>query len=197
MRYSSTHKEEVREKLLAASQAIAKAGGFSTTGVDALMGAIGLTGGAFYSHFPSKQALFEAVIEREMANSSDMLAGDGSSAPDHVAKRLRGYLSTFHATHPEQGCALPTLGAEISRAQPEVRKAVEACLKKVHDNWAERVEDSDAAWALIAQCVGALMLARSVDSDKTRKEILAANRRFIDEAHSLEHPLQPPSGNQA
>ena len=73
MRYSSTHKEEVRERLLATSQAIAKAGGFSTTGVDALMGAIGLTGGAFYSHFPSKQALFEAVIEREMANSSDML----------------------------------------------------------------------------------------------------------------------------
>ncbi|WP_269758943.1 TetR/AcrR family transcriptional regulator [Variovorax sp. E3] len=54
MRYSNSHKEEIREKLLASGRAIAKRGGFTTTGVDALMPAIGLTGGEFYSHFPSK-----------------------------------------------------------------------------------------------------------------------------------------------
>lgn len=60
MRYSSTHKQETRQKLLDSSRAIAKKGGFDSTGVDALMSAIGLTGGAFYSHFRSKADLFES-----------------------------------------------------------------------------------------------------------------------------------------
>jgi TetR/AcrR family transcriptional regulator, transcriptional repressor for nem operon len=58
MRYSPTHKQETRNKLLDSSRAIAKKGGFDTTGVDALMSAIGLTGGAFSSHYASKGDLF-------------------------------------------------------------------------------------------------------------------------------------------
>jgi len=186
MRYSPTHKQETRAKLLASSKAIAKLGGFEATGVDALMAAIGLSGGAFYSHFPSKQALFEELVREELESSSQMLAGDERSEPDHVAKRLRGYLSSFHAANPESGCALPTLGPEIARSSPAVRKAAEKSLKQTHDSWSERIDDSDGAWALIAQCVGALVLARSVESEKTRKEILAACRRHIGRTHSLE-----------
>lgn len=186
MRYSSTHKQETRGKLLASSRSIAKQGGFGSTGVDALMSAIGLTGGAFYSHFPSKQALFEELVQQELENSAQMLAGDADSPADHVAKQLRGYLSSFHAANPDSGCALPTLGPEIARAGPEVRKAVEKSLKHTQKSWSTRLDDSDAAWSLIAQCVGALVLARSVESDKTRKEILAACRRHISQMHDLE-----------
>jgi TetR/AcrR family transcriptional repressor of nem operon len=186
MRYSSTHKEQTREKLVASSRAIAKQGGFESTGVDALMSAIGLTGGAFYSHFPSKQALFEALIAEEVKNSAEMLAGDENSPSDHVAKCLRSYLSSFHALHPEGGCMLPTLGPEIARATPEVRASVEQALKSTQKSWATRTGDSDAAWALIAQCVGALVLARAVESERTRKGILAASRRFLSKTLGLE-----------
>lgn len=182
MRYAKTHKDEIRQKLLESSRAIAKRGGFKATGVDALMGSIGLTGGAFYSHFPSKQALFEALIAQEMDNSSTMLAGDHNSPDNHVAKCLRNYLSSFHAMNPEVGCVLPTLGAEIAHAGPEVRSTVEAALKRTQKSWSQRTGDPDAGWALIAQCVGALVLARAVESDRTRKEILAASRRFLDKA---------------
>ncbi len=186
MRYSSTHKQETRARLLASSRSIAKRGGFASTGVDALMSAIGLTGGAFYSHFPSKQALFEELVREELQNSAHMLAGHDDASADHVAKRLRGYLSSFHAANPETGCVLPTLGPEIARAGPAVRKAAEASLRHTQESWHRRLEDPDAAWALIAQCVGALVLARSVESDKIRKEILAACRRYISRMHSLE-----------
>ena len=180
MRYANTHKEDTRNKLLASSRAIAKKGGFQSTGVDALMASIGLTGGAFYSHFPSKQALFEAIIALEIDNSADMLAVDADSPDNHVAKCLRDYLSTFHAMNPEVGCVLPTMGAEIARAGPEVRSTVERGLKRTHKSWSARTGDADVAWGLIAQCVGALVLARAVESDKTRKEILASSRRFLD-----------------
>jgi len=179
MRYTKTHKEETRKKLLDASSAIAKKGGFSSTGVDALMSSIGLTGGAFYSHFQSKQELFEAIVEQEMQKSSDMMAGDRESPDNHVAKCVRDYLSSFHAVTPEVGCILPTLGAEIARAGPAVRQKVERGLKQTQQSWCARTGDGDAAWALIAQLVGALVLARTVESEKTRKEILAASRRFL------------------
>jgi AcrR family transcriptional regulator len=188
MRYAKTHKEETRQKLLDSSRAIAKKGGFKATGVDALMASIGLTGGAFYSHFPSKQALFEALVQEEMANSSAMLAGDQDSPDNHVAKCLRDYLSSFHAMNPEVGCVLPTLGPEIAQAGPEVRSTVEAALKHTQKSWSQRTGDADAGWALIAQCVGAVVLARAVESERTRKEILAASRRFLDKALAASAP---------
>jgi AcrR family transcriptional regulator len=192
MRYPSTHKEETRKKLIGSARAIAKRGGFGTTGVDELMASIGLTGGAFYGHFPSKEALFAELVEQEISNSAEMLAVDESSPPDHVAKRLRSYLSSAHALHPETGCVLPTLGPEIARAAPEVRATVEQGLKRLQKSWSGRIGDPDAAWALIAQCVGALVLSRAVESERTRKEILASSRRFIDETHALdEKPARP------
>ena len=193
MRYAKTHKDQTRQKLLDSSRAIAKKGGFKATGVDALMASIGLTGGAFYSHFPSKQALFEALVQEEMDNSSAMLAGDKDSPDNHVAKCVRDYLSSFHAMNPEVGCVLPTLGAEIAQAGPEVRRTVEAALKRTQKSWGERTGDPDAGWALIAQCVGAVVLARAVESERTRKEILAASRRFLDKALPASVMPQPRS----
>ena len=73
MRYSAEHKALTREKLLHSSGAIAKQGGFSAAGVDGLMKAIGLTGGAFYSHFASKNDLFAAIVERELQHSLQRL----------------------------------------------------------------------------------------------------------------------------
>ena len=189
MRYSSTHKQETREKLLNSSQAIAKKGGFDSTGVDALMGAIGLTGGAFYSHFGSKAELFAEVIQRELTNSAEMLAGEDETAEDHFVKRIRSYLSSSHALHPESGCVLSTLGPEIARSGPAVRASVEESAKKLQSSWKQRLDDPDAAWALIAQCVGAILLARVVETDRTRQQILASSRRFLGRSIERLEPL--------
>ena len=180
MRYSKTHKEETRRKLMDSSRALVKKGGFGTTGVDTLMSAVGLTAGAFYSHFPSKQALLEAVLEEEIANSIAMLQASPDAPPDQAITNLRMYLSAAHAAHPEAGCVLPALGAEIGRGTGGVRTIVEDGLKRMHDSWDAKLGDGEAAWSVMAQCVGALILARSVKSDKTRNEILEANRNHLE-----------------
>jgi AcrR family transcriptional regulator len=180
MRYARSHKQETRDKLIDSSRAIAKKGGFGTTGVDALMAAVGLSGGAFYSHFKSKGELFAALVERELIDSTERLAGTPDAPPDDVDKYLRSYLSSQHALHPESGCVLPALGAEIARADPDVRATVERALKKTQRVWSSRLGgDDDAAWAVMAQCVGALILARIVESPRARGEILASSRRSI------------------
>jgi TetR/AcrR family transcriptional regulator, transcriptional repressor for nem operon len=73
-----------------------------------------------------------------------------------------------------------------ARADPEVKATVEQGLKQLQKSWAGRIGNPDAAWALIAQCVGALVLARCVESERTRKDILASSRRFIEEKHAVD-----------
>src|SRR5262249_7397470 len=125
---------------------------------------------------------------QELTNSSEMLAG-AETDDDHFVKRIRSYLRISHALHPETGCALPTLGAEIARADPAVRATVEQSAKKLHSSWKERLADPDAAWAFLAQWAGAILLARVVESDRTRQQILASSRRFLGRSIEQLEPL--------
>jgi TetR/AcrR family transcriptional repressor of nem operon len=178
MRYSPEHKEALRQRLIERARALSKRGGFEVTSIDTLMHSVGLSGAAFYRHFASKQELFSTVVEEEMSQSLKMLGGLVHGSDEAFAACLRGYLSLSHATHPEEGCAIPALGAEISRAAARDRSAVEKALLQLQRRWSERLhDDSDAAWSALSQCVGALLLARIVERDDLRREILAAVRR--------------------
>jgi AcrR family transcriptional regulator len=69
MRYQSGYKAEKRKQLLEISGQLAKKNGFAVTGIDGFMKAAGVTSGAFYSHFSSKQDLFKALVENELKDS--------------------------------------------------------------------------------------------------------------------------------
>lgn len=181
MRYSAEHKAQTREKLLSSSGAIAKRGGFSATGVDGLMKAIGLSGGAFYSHFPSKDDLFSAIVERELSQSLQLLAErvDGEDSRAGLQRCLDIYLNMAHVEHPDSGCALPTLGAEIARADLPVREQAEHWIGRLQQAWAEILGDEQKAWAILCQCVGALLLARMLANPQVQQEVLDASRQLV------------------
>ena len=183
MRYSATHKEETRQKLLESSGAIAKSGGFATTGVDGLMKAIGLTGGAFYSHFPSKNDLFTAIVQRELSQSliGHVARGDGFNR-DKLERCLAHYLSMAHLQSPDTGCAIPALGAEIARADLAVREEAEHWMLQLQRAWAEILDDGELAWALLSQCVGAVVVARMLAREETQADVLEASRSFLGKA---------------
>jgi len=113
----------------------------------------------------------------------EMQAGGKNASGEQLELCLRNYLSTFHALHPEEGCVLPALGGEIARAEPEVRLAVEKGLKQIQKAWADRLRRPDAAWAVIAQCVGAPVLSRAVEKERTHKEIFASTRKAIEKSY--------------
>lgn len=140
MRYSASHKQETRERLLQSSAVSAKKEGFSTVGVDGLMKAIGLSGGAFYSHFSSKDELFGSIVERELSQSLERLGADGEQSRMRLERCLKHYLNMAHLESPETGCALPTLGAEISRADEgfdsRQRSGFSACSRVGRVPWA-------------------------------------------------------------
>ncbi|MBK5542658.1 TetR/AcrR family transcriptional regulator [Pseudomonas sp. TH05] len=179
MRYSASHKQETRERLLQSSAVSAKKEGFSSVGVDGLMKAIGLSGGAFYSHFSSKDELFATIVERELSHSLERLGGEGEQSQARLRRCLKQYLSMSHVEQPEAGCALPTLGAEISRASVEVRQQAQDWICRLQQCWAQTLGDEALAWSILSQCVGALVVARMLVSPDMQRQVLKSNHDRI------------------
>lgn len=181
MRYPPEHKQKTRKRLLDTSSILAKEKGFSSASVDDLMTAAGLTGGAFYTHFESKNALFSELIRDELVRSARMLSPrEGQTSEDWIVHLLDAYLSKAHIQDPGNGCVIPALGAEIARADVEVRRSFEQSLNALHQNWAERVGDSDLAWATISQLVGTVLIARAMSTKSAAARVVDANRAHIE-----------------
>ncbi|WKZ87691.1 TetR family transcriptional regulator [Ralstonia pickettii] len=160
-----------------------KVNGFAATGVDALAQAAGMTSGAFYSHFGSKSDWLKALIEAELAASREMWTGNPhDTAEDWLRFELDRYLCLAHVKHPEAGCAVPGLAAEIARADASVRALYQEEMRKGHAILAQRLGDDDAAWAMIAQLVGAIHIARAMPDAAMQRTIVEASKRFLQDA---------------
>lgn len=185
MRYKPGHKEEKRKELLKASGALVKQRGFAATGVDALMQAAGVTSGAFYSHFSSKSELLKALVESELQASREMWAGNPhETAEDWLNFELDRYLNMGHVRHPDAGCVLPSLGAEIARADMPVRELFETELRKGQEGLAQRLGSDDLAWAFLCQLVGAMLIARALPDESSQRAVIDASKRFLKDAVS-------------
>lgn len=171
MRYSPDHKKNTRARLLEVGGALAKKDGFGTTGVDSLMAAVGLTSGAFYSHFSTKTKLLEAIVENELTRSVNLFA-DKTDA--QVIAALESYLSISHVNNPAEGCAVTALSAEVARSNSETKQTFERMMLQLKTVVQSHTVDENAAWAMIAQLVGAVMIARAMATEDSRKSLLGA-----------------------
>jgi len=176
MRYSAEHKDRTRSKIVGASAAVVKRGGFSATGIDALAEAAGVTSGAVYKHFDGKDGLLRAIIESELA------ATERRFANVDLRRAVDMYLSLAHVERPEAGCLLPALAAEVARASPETRDAYERAMDRLIATLAIALGERALALSLVSLCVGAVTVARGLTSDTARRDILAAGRTS---AHAL------------
>lgn len=183
MRYKPGHKEEKRKELLKASGALVKKQGFAASGVDALMQASGMTSGAFYSHFSSKSDLLQALIENELLASREMWAGNPhETAEEWLAFELDRYLSLGHVRHPEAGCVIPALSAEIARADEAVKKLYRQEILKGLGILTRRLGSETLAWAFICQMAGTILMARAMPDKATQIAVLDAGKRFLKDA---------------
>ena len=144
----------------------------------------GLTHGAFYAHFTSREAMLAEAAGRACAESvaaaADVVA---SVSPDvALASMVSAYLSREHLQHADIGCPLAALGSETPRQAPEVRRVATRHIKEMIDLVARQSPDwgqpgaHQRALVTVATMVGALMLARAVDdpglSDRLREAAL-------------------------
>ena len=177
MRYPSDHKTAARTQLLDRGARHAKKHGFRASGMDALAAAAGVTTGSLYKHFEGKSDFFAALLEAELRRTAERFAGIDPGNAEAVDKAQADYLSLQHVRKPEHGCPLPSLTPEVARADAATRAACQSGLQRIHDAVERWTGSSDKAWALIAQNVGAVMLARAMCDEETQREVLEAARR--------------------
>src|ERR687894_1019427 len=87
-----------RDRILDAAQRIVLERGFAGTSVDAVLAEASVTKGGFFHHFPTKQALGLALVERYAAVDlqvlDDFMAGAEASADD-PAEQLIAFVRRF------------------------------------------------------------------------------------------------------
>ena len=125
--------------------------------------------------------MLKALIEKEMMASIAMFGDADTALSDaELAQRIAAYLSIAHVEHPEAGCCLPTLTAEVARAGDSVRDTFEQAVQQLQARLTSLLGgDGDRAWSVLAQAVGAVMLARAMHGKPARKALLDGIKRQI------------------
>lgn len=177
-------KDATHERIVAVAARAIRRSGYDGTGVADIMKEAGLTHGAFYAHFASREAMLAEAAGKACAESAAAAAELVASVPPDMAlaSMLSAYLSKEHLEQAEIGCPLAALGSETSRQAGEVRRVATRHIKEVIDLVARQGPDwgqpsaHERALVTIATMVGALMLARAVDdpalSDALREAAL-------------------------
>ncbi|HYC25521.1 MAG TPA: TetR family transcriptional regulator [Roseiarcus sp.] len=178
MRHRPNQRAETRGHVLDAAGRQFREHGFGGVGVDGLARAAGLTSGAFYGHFRSKAAAFRAVatagVERLRSAVELFRARRGEAWFDAFAAY---YLGAEHRKDVAGGCALPSLSAEVARADDATRADYEAVLKRVATEVAAGLPGApsrEAAWPLLAELAGGVLLSRAVRDEALAAEIAEA-----------------------
>lgn len=195
-RITQEQKKLNRERIVGAAGEGFRLRGIDGIGIDELMKAAGMTHGAFYNHFSSKEDLALEVFARGFTDSLAALdtireshPGAARAALDAVVEQ---YLTADHRDHPETGCASAALAADAGRhgaaAQAQYQRGLagyfdtitELVRESAHEAGTEPdpAESREQAVALFCQLVGALVVSRAVAAadPELSEEVLEANR---------------------
>ena len=125
MKVSREQAAENRERILDTAAQLFRERGFEGIGVADMMKAAGLTHGAFYGHFSSKEDLIAQACARAFSRSHDRWSTRAGRTPDDpLSSIVRNYLTRRHRDDPGTGCALAALGPDMARHGSGVRRAV-------------------------------------------------------------------------
>lgn len=181
MRYSADEVQATRQRLLAQGGSHAKQHGFGESGMAALASAAGVTTGALYKHFKGKSDFFAALVTAELQRTAALYEGIAPGDSAAGVRAVLAYLSPAHINNPQAGCPLPTLTPEVARAAPEVRVAFDAGVQDIHAAVTRLVAEPDRAWVLMAQSIGAVMLARALQDPSALLEAVRASAQGLVE----------------
>jgi TetR/AcrR family transcriptional repressor of nem operon len=190
---SSREKADLkRENVVAGASQLFRELGVDRGGIAEIMSTAGLTHGAFYSHFGSKEELAAEAcayaFDRATAGWNALLDAADAEVGSVREGVLAKYLSASHRDNPATGCPGAALASDAARDAPDglLRKAYTAGLKGM-TGAVERMMPVSLAAKIrrkralhtIATMLGAITIARAVKGDPLADEILEAVREML------------------
>ena len=178
MRYGKDQKQATRQRILEAAGRRFKQDGIDGAGVAAVMSDAGLTNGAFYAHFASKEDLVANVLADQLRAQHQSLDAQPSDRAGLEAF-IRSYLSPQHRDQCADGCPSAALLDEIARRPAATRQAFTDELMNEIDDIASRLDPTDIkaartdALTVFGLMVGTLQLARALTDPDLSDQLLA------------------------
>lgn len=181
MRVSRNQAAENRETVINVASRLFRERGFDGIGIKDLMAAAGLTQGAFYKQFASKEDLAVQASRRALERATlRWSAATAANPEDPLGAIIAFYLSPTHREARMDGCPIVALGSDAARQGSDVKASFEAGIE-VHLEILGRLiaksggkESGDKAMAILSMMIGALTLSRVVNDPDLAQAILSA-----------------------
>jgi TetR/AcrR family transcriptional repressor of nem operon len=169
MPYSPEHKRDTREKILESARRLFNRRGYAGVSIEEIMSDAGLTHGGFYRHFGGKDELYAAAVRQFLCNKTPA-AWQRRREPDAamIPRALRlvdAYFSLEHFDDHEGCCPLIAMASDVQRGGAAVKAAYQEVaehLVEVFENHLNEPRARERALALVALCVGGMVLAKNV-----------------------------------
>lgn len=181
MRVSRVQAAENRQTVINVASRLFREHGFDGIGLKDLMEGAGLTQGAFYKQFTSKEDLAVEASRRALDSASRRWTEAAARNPDDPLGAVLGfYLSADHREEKMDGCPVVALGSDAARQGPDVKAAFEAGIKAYLEALGGFIagtsghEPQRKAMAILATMVGAVMLSRVVNDAALAQALLDA-----------------------
>ena len=174
MRYPAEETAARHERIVKEASRLFRERGFENVTVAEVMKAAGLTHGAFYAHFGSKEELQAAAIVHGQALSARRAKQDGTK--NQKGLYVERYLSRRHRDNPGDGCTMASLAQAVARSTPELKSAFERGFEEIIE--AKGGNRKDAIFQSAA-LIGGVVLARAVQDSKLSDEILESVRQKL------------------
>lgn len=177
VRYAKEHKLETKRRIVETAGRRLKRDGIDGSGVATLMADAGLTNGAFYAHFGSKEDLVATAVTDQLSGQREQLAAvtPGRAGVEQI---VRSYLSPEHRDNPGEGCPSAALLDEIVRCAESTKQAYTEGVLGIIDDMAARLAPEDPMSArtttlsVYAMMVGTMQLSRAVTDRRLADELL-------------------------
>ncbi|MFZ3572763.1 TetR family transcriptional regulator [Streptomyces sp. BH097] len=191
-RVSQAQAEENRRRVVDTASRLFREQGTQVSVAD-LMKAAGLTHGAFYKQFASK----EALVDEATAHAIDELAERYAAGPEQDAGRYAAgpeqdagrrdtaqrtlidtYLSVEHRDNAAGGCPIAALASDIARA-PDGQEARRSYAEGVAEFADFLGDDGQDGLVRLSTLFGALVLSRATKGSELSERILGAAHRAL------------------
>jgi len=176
-RYDKQHKEATRRRIIEAAGRRLKRDGIDGSGVTTLMADAGLTNGAFYAHFASKDDLVATAIGAQLDHQGERYRADITDRAG-LERLVRDYLSIEHRDNPADGCPSAALLDEIGRSSDDAKRTYTDGMLGIADHIASVIAPKDSpaargqALSLFALLIGTLQLSRALADKRVADAVL-------------------------
>jgi TetR/AcrR family transcriptional repressor of nem operon len=181
MRVSRIQAAENRETVINVASRLFREHGFDGIGLKDLMKGAGLTQGAFYKQFASKEDLAAQASRRAMESATHRWSAATAANPeDPLGAVIAFYLSMDHRGEKMDGCPVAALGSDAARQGVDVKASFEAGIKgylEILDRLIAETDGKEAdgkAMAVLSTMVGAVILSRVVNDPDLAQAFLDA-----------------------